>query len=380
MDFTGIADEVRQRSNATLALLQQIVALESPTGDKAAVDQLISWIEQQLQTRGWSVERLAQVDVGDVLIARLAGSSADERPLHLMTHIDTVWPIGTIERLPWRTEGDRQFGPGVYDMKAAVAMLLTATDVLRDLAVPHRPLVWTINTDEEIGSPASRPILEAVAREAELVLCFEPPVPPHGALKTERKGVGMFTLNVQGRATHAGADHAAGVNAVEELARQIQRLHALTNYDTGTTVNVGLVHGGSARNVVPASAIAEIDLRVSTMAEAERVLPTIMDTTSLVPGTTVHIEGGLNRPPMERTPQIVAAFERAAAIGAEIGQQLFEGSTGGGSDGNFTAAIGVPTLDGLGCPGDGAHADTEHILLSELPGRTALIAAVLAGL
>lgn len=377
-----LADDARQRTDATLALLERLVRLESPTHEKAAVDRLIDWLSEQLQQRGWQVERLPQAEVGDVLIARLAGQGeqADAKPLHLMTHIDTVWAVGTIERLPWRVEGDELHGPGVYDMKAGVAMLLTATDVLREAQAVHRPFVWTINTDEEIGSPHSRAILEDAARGAELVLCFEPPIPPHGTLKTERKGVGLFTLHVEGRAAHAGADHASGVNAIEELARQVQRLHALTDYERGTTINVGMVQGGTARNVVPAEARAEIDLRVTTLAEADRVVPLIRDVRATVAGATARIEGGMNRPPMERTEQVVAAFTRAQEIGASIGQSLTEGSTGGASDGNFTSALGVPTIDGLGCPGDGAHADSEHILLSALPERTALLTALLAGL
>jgi glutamate carboxypeptidase len=377
IDGTAIVRAAHERQGATLEALRRIVEFESPTSDKAAVDRLIDHLESELQARGSAVERLVQPQYGDLLVARFGSG---DRPLHVMTHIDTVWPIGTIERMPWSVEGDIARGPGVYDMKAAVAMTLTALDILRDQAIEHRPIVWTINTEEEVGSPVSRPVLEAEARKASTVLCLEPPVPPRGALKTQRKGVGMFELAIEGRAAHAGADHAAGISAIEELARQIQWLHSLTDYDAGTTVNVGVVEGGTKRNVVAAHASALIDLRVTTMAEAERVVPLILGAKPRIDGAQVTMTGGLNRPPMERSAAIVAAFERAREIGRLIEQDLTEGFTGGGSDGNFTAAIGAPTLDGLGCPGDGAHADTEHIIVSELAPRTALIAALLAEL
>jgi glutamate carboxypeptidase len=373
-----IVQEASARAASTLNLLQQLVELESPSSDKAAVDRLIDWLQREIEARSGVVERLAQSDFGDLLIARFGGGEG--RPLHVMTHVDTVWPVGTLARLPWRVENDQAHGPGVYDMKASVAMMLTALDIVHDLNLAHRPIVWTVNTEEEVGSPVSRPVLEDVALGAEIVLCLEPPVPPDGSLKTERKGVGMFNMTVEGRAAHAGADHKSGISAIEELARQIQWLHSLTDYDKGTTVNVGVISGGSKRNVVGAHATAEIDLRVTTMAEADRVVPEILNTRPMVEGTTVHVTGGMNRPPMERNEQIIRAFARAKEIGAGIGQLLTEASTGGGSDGNFTAAIGAATLDGLGCPGDGAHADTEHIVVSSLAPRTALIAALLAKL
>jgi glutamate carboxypeptidase len=297
-----------------------------------------------------------------------------------MTHIDTVWPLGTIERIPWSIDESVARGPGVYDMKASVAMMLGALDILKELGVTGRPIVWLINTDEEIGSPGSREYIERHAKESACVLCLEPPVPPDDALKTERKGVGMFTMRVAGKAVHAGADHQNGVSAIEELARQIQWLHSLTNYDEGTTVNVGVISGGTKRNVVAAEAEALIDLRVTTMAEADRIVPMIQNATASVPGARVEVIGQLNRPPMERSPHVLAAFGRAQEIARSIGQEVVEASTGGGSDGNFTAALGVPTIDGLGCPGDGAHAETEHIQVQKLGPRMALIAALLADL
>jgi glutamate carboxypeptidase len=377
IDGEAIVRSAHERRDVTMALLKQLVEFESPTSDKLAMDRLIDFLEVELRKRGATVERLRQKEYGDLLVARFGSG---QKPLHVMTHVDTVWPIGTIERMPWRIEGDHAHGPGIYDMKASAAMMFTALDILSDLQISHRPIVWTINTEEEVGSPVSRPVLEAEARAAEMVLCLEPPVPPRGSLKTERKGVGMFEMEIEGRASHAGADHSAGISAIEELARQIQWLHGFTDYDKGTTVNVGVVEGGTKRNVVAAHASALIDLRVTSMTEAERVVPAILGASAQVEGATVRVSGEMNRPPMERTDAIVAAFQRAQEIGRLIEQDLTEASTGGGSDGNFTAAIGAATLDGLGCPGDGRHADNEHIIVSEVAPRTALIAALLAEL
>ena len=378
MDGESINRLAKERVGNTLAELKTLVEFESPSSEKAAVDRLVDHLELELISRNGAVERIPQAEFGDLLIGSWDGVGGE--PLFVMTHIDTVWPLGTIKRLPCVLDDDVGRGPGIYDMKASVAIMLSSLDILSELNAFNRPIVWLINTEEEVGSPVSRPHIERLARESAVVLCLEPPVPPDDALKTQRKGVGMFTMHVTGKASHAGADHASGKSAIEELARQIQWLHSLTNYETGTTVNVGVVSGGTKRNVVAAEASALIDLRVETMAEADRVVPLIQSAAPKIEGTTVRVEGELNRPPMERSDHVVDAFERAAVIAASIGQEVAESSTGGGSDGNFTAAIGVPTIDGLGCPGDGAHAETEHIQISKVAPRTALVAALLAGL
>jgi glutamate carboxypeptidase len=370
-----LIERARARQSETLALLRQIVEFESPSSEKAAVDQLVDFLQFQMEARGGTVERLNQSEYGDLLIGRFPG---DERePLFVMTHVDTVWPLGTLERLPWRLTETMAHGPGIYDMKASAAMMFAALDLLADDPTPRRPIVWLVNTEEEVGSPVSRPVLERLALEAAYTLCLEPPVPPNDALKTERKGVGMFEMEITGQAAHAGADHASGVSAVEELARQVQWLHSLTEYDLGTTVNVGVISGGTKRNVVAAHAAALIDLRVTTMAEAERMVPLLLGTEPLLEGTRVTVTGDLNRPPMERSPHVLAAYGRAREIGSSIGYDVHEATTGGGSDGNFTAALGAPTIDGLGAPGDGGHADHEHILLERFASRTAFIAALL---
>lgn len=378
MSGNPLTSAARERQPETVELLRQIVELESPSSEKAAVDRLIDFLQARMEQRGATVERKSQANFGDLLVGRFLGD--DREPLFVMTHVDTVWPLGTLERLPWRVTDSRAHGPGVYDMKASVAMMLTALDLLATDPTSRRPITWLVNTDEEVGSPVSRPVLEALARESAYTLCLEPPVPPDGALKTERKGVGMFEMTTHGRATHAGADHAAGVSAIEELARQIQWLHGLTDYEQGTTANVGVIAGGTKRNVVAAQAQALIDLRVTTLAEADRIVPLILAATASTPGASVEVTGELNRPPMERSPHVIAAFERAREIGAGIGYEVREAATGGGSDGNFTAAIGVATLDGLGALGDGAHAESEHILLDAYAPRTAFLAALLRDL
>jgi glutamate carboxypeptidase len=375
-----LIDDVQQRRDDLLASLERIVRLESPSTDKAAVDKLVQYLRIECEQRGATIESHDQVDWGDLTVASWPGTGSESGQILVMTHIDTVWPVGTIERLPWSVEGDVGRGPGIFDMKASVAMMLEAMRIIQERNVEHRPIKWLINTEEEMGSPASRPLIEELARESEYVLCLEPPVPPHGALKTARKGVGMFTMTITGKASHAGADPKAGVSAIQELASQVHYLHSLTDHDLGTTVNVGVVSGGTRRNVIAAEATAEIDLRAITVDEADRAVEAILGASATVDGAQVNVEGSLNRPPMERTEAIAAAFQRAYAIGQSLGLDLQEASTGGASDGNFTAAAGATTIDGLGCTGDGGHADTEHILLSGLIERTALLTALLSEL
>ncbi|HEX7104298.1 MAG TPA: M20 family metallopeptidase [Nitrolancea sp.] len=372
-------EDVRARRGEMLDTLKTIVELESPSADKAAVDRLVTHLRERIGAAGGDVEALPQSDYGDLTISRWAGTEG-QKPLLVMTHIDTVWPIGTLTRKPFSVDDAEARGPGIYDMKASVAMMLQALTFLRENSVGHRPLTWLINTEEEVGSPVSRPVIEKLASESEYVLVLEPPVAPNGALKTARKGVGMFTMHITGLAAHAGADPEKGVSAIQELANQIQYLHGLTDFTLGTTVNVGVVSGGTARNVVAAEAIALIDLRVTTMAEGDRVVKSILSAEPRLPRSKIRVEGGLNRPPMERTNKIAAAFQQVRTAGQRLGLQLSEASTGGGSDGNFTAAIGATTIDGLGCTGDGAHAEHEHISLDGFVERTALLTELISTL
>jgi glutamate carboxypeptidase len=370
------------RQGESVALLRHLVELESPSSDKAALDRLGAFIAAQLRDVGASVEVMPQVSAGDHFVATLGDSSAS--PIVTMCHIDTVWPVGTLATMPWREEGKppgllggRLCGPGVYDMKASTAMLIAALRYLRatQTRLAH-PLRMLFTTDEETGSHTSRALIEAEAKKAALVLCLEPAL-SNGALKTLRKGTGGFTITAYGRAAHAGADHARGINAIEEIVRQVTALHQMTNHETGTTVNVGMISGGTASNVVPERAQVEVDLRVTTPAEGERIVKAIQDLQPQLPGARLEIVGGLNRPPMERTPLIVEAFQKAKAIAAGIGLELQEGATGGASDANFVAPLGVPTLDGLGAVGNGGHAADEHVIAASLPERTALLAAII---
>ncbi len=373
----SLINEVACRRKALLESLREIVTLESPSTDKAAVDRLARLLQERCRELGAEVAVYPQAEYGDLTVASWPARGREAEPLLVMTHIDTVWPLGTIERRPFVVEDDVARGPGVFDMKASVAMMLEAIRWLEERGLEHRPIRWLINTEEEIGSPVSRPLIEELARQSGYVLCLEPPVPPMGALKTSRKGVGIFTVRIRGRAAHAGADPEKGVSAIQELANQVNYLHSLTDFSLGTTVNVGVVGGGTRPNVVAEEAWARVDLRVATMSEAERVVAAIRGSRPWLPGAEVSIDGGLNRPPMERTPVILAAFERAREIGRAIGLELAEAATGGASDGNFTAALGMPTIDGLGCPGDGGHAEHEYIRISGLIERTALLIALL---
>jgi glutamate carboxypeptidase len=278
-----------------------------------------------------------------------------------------------------RREG-KLFGPGVFDMKASLAMLNGVLEAAGQGGPSFpRPLIALFSSDEEAGSPGSRGLIESLASECEYVLVLEPPL-ADGALKTSRKGVGRFTLEVEGRAAHAGLAPEQGASAIVELAHQIRRVHELCDAASGLSVNVGIVHGGTAVNVVPAHAAAQIDVRASSLAAAADVERRLRELQPQTPGTRVRMEGGFNRPPMERTEAIAALFHRASEVARQLGLSLTEGTSGGGSDGNFTAALGIPTLDGLGVMGGGAHADDEHIVVSSLPERAALLAALLQNL
>jgi glutamate carboxypeptidase len=361
-----------------LETLETLVAHESPSTDKPALDTFASKISERFRSLGAEISILAHPSRGDHVKAifrpTLLGS---DRPGLILCHYDTVWSLGTIEERPFSISGDKAYGPGVYDMKASIVMLEFALRGIAELGLRlPRPLILLFTSDEEIGSQSSREIIESHARQSEHVLVLEPPT-AEGALKTGRKSVGGFTLKVKGRAAHAGSQPERGISAITELAHQILIVQGLANDEQGTTVNVGVVEGGTRTNVIAAQAMAEIDVRAWTPQEAERVEKGIRNLRPVLPGTELSITGGFGRPPMLRSEAIAALFQKAALIGEKLGLELKEGSTGGGSDGNFTAALGVPTLDGLGVLGDGAHAEYEHILISHLPQRTALLAALL---
>jgi len=379
MHSAPLNEFLQSRRDTTLAELKALVEHESPSREMGALDALATRVGNRWQSLGGRVELLRGKEGGDHVVGRFAASSS-RRPALVLGHFDTVWPVGTLARMPVRREDGRMYGPGVFDMKASLAMLNSVLEAAQQglLTLP-RAVIVLFTSDEEIGSPGSRSLIESLARDCEFVLVLEPPL-ADGGLKTSRKGVGRFTIEVEGKAAHAGVAPERGASAILELAHQVVRVHALNNPAAGVTVNVGVVHGGTAFNVVPAWALAQVDVRATSQAAAadfERLLRSLQPVTA---GTRLKVEGAFSRPPMERTPAIAALFGRARQIAGELGLELTEGSTGGGSDGNFTAALGVPTLDGLGVMGGGAHADDEHIVIDSLPQRAALLAALLQSL
>lgn len=294
--------------------------------------------------------------------------------------MDTVWPIGEIERRPFKIEDGKAYGPGIFDMKGGLVQAFFALKAIREMQVklPYK-VVFLCNSDEETGSAYSRTHIEAEAQKSEYVLVPEPAAGPDGAVKATRKGWGMYDMHVTGRASHSGNDHAGGINAIEELAHQILRLQALTDYEKGTTINVGTISGGNGYNVVPDWATAKIDLRATNQQELLKAEQAIIDSHPVLNGTTVSVRGRLNRPALEATPQNVQLYLKAKVIAETLGFDLPKRDVGGASDGNFTSALGVPTLDGIGAAGYGAHAIDEHLILGTMAPRAALIAHLLVG-
>lgn len=330
-----------------------------------------------MTTLGGRVTPIAAPGAGDHLRAEFGTGQSQ---VLVLGHFDTVWPVGQLERMPVRREDGRLYGPGTFDMKAGIAQALLAVRAVIDTnrPWPHRlVMLWT--TDEEIGSTTSRALIEAEARRSRAVLVLEPSL-PGGALKTARKGVGEFHVRATGIAAHAGVDPTRGASAIHELAWQVTRLSELTDLANGVTVNVGRISGGSRSNVVAELAEAVVDVRIPTAADAARVTSAITQRVARDSRVTLEVTGGINRPPLERTAQVVGLFNLASAIAADMGRTLSEGATGGGSDGNFTAALGIPTLDGLGAEGDGAHALHEHVLVESLAFRSALVAGLVLNL
>jgi glutamate carboxypeptidase len=362
--------------------LSEIVRVESPSRDKPALDSLGTLLAGWLRTVGAFVETVPNSQGGDHLIGRFAGPP-ENRPALVLGHFDTVWPRGTLDRMPFRLDGQgRAHGPGTFDMKGSLVMLLTVMQRMKEHGLEAPRPIWVLFTsDEELGSPTSRELIENLARDCAYVLVLEPAL-PDGGLKTSRKGVGRFHLAVEGKAAHAGVAPQHGRSAIVELAHQILNLEALQDPVAGTTINVGLIQGGTMTNVVPAHASAEIDVRVTSAAEEARVQSGLHSLHPVLPENRLTLTGSFNRPPMERTPANAYLFEKACQLARAggLGFELTEGPSGGGSDGNFTSALGIPTLDGLGPKGAGAHADDEHILIDSLPERAALMQLLLMGL
>jgi glutamate carboxypeptidase len=368
----------REREPEMLLRLQRLVEIESPSNDKAAVDRAAEFVARWAAKIGGEVRQHRQKHFGDSLEIRFGTRRRGEAPLLLLGHLDTVWECGTLARMPWRLTKERICGPGVFDMKAGVVMALTALAIRRESGALATPVTLLLHGDEEIGSPASRQLTERIARQCRAVYVLEPAQGADGAYKTARKGVGVFRLDVDGVAAHSGLDPRRGRSAIVELAHQIDALGQAADPAREITINVGVIGGGTRSNVVAAHAWAEIDARVPRTRDQRHVERVLRGLRPRDKDCTLRLSGEWNRPPMERTPAAAALFRRAQVFASEMGFALEEASVGGGSDGNFTSALGVPTLDGMGAVGAGAHAVDEHCLRRHLVPRMALVAAMLS--
>lgn len=368
------------RRDQIVSTIRELVEIESPSDNKAAVDRVSDAVAGKFAALGGQVRIHRANDFGNHLQVDLPGKS-EGKPVLLLGHYDTVYPLGTLRSMPCQIAGDTLTGPGVLDMKTGIALMLHAIAALQDWhkGLP-RPVTVLLVSDEEVGSDSSRQITESLAKKSAAVLVLEPSYGLEGAVKTARKGVGEYLVKVTGKASHAGLDFQKGVNAIVELAKQVERISSFTDLKKGLTVNVGIIAGGSRTNVVPAEATAQVDVRIARLKDAGGIDKKIRNIRPFNRKCKLEISGGINRPPMERTDGVAALYGTAVGIARDLGWKLGEAAVGGGSDGNFTAGLGIPTLDGLGGVGDGAHAIHEHILIPELPRRAALIAGLIAAL
>jgi glutamate carboxypeptidase len=362
-----------------LSCLEAAVKIESPTSSKPHVDRMARFCAGKFRELGGKVRFLRHRTAGSGVIAEFWSGLRPGKPLLVLGHLDTVWDVGTLAEMPFRVQAGRAYGPGIFDMKSGIVCGLWAIRALRETGItPASPIRFFLNSDEETSSLAFRKELLAEARGARAVLVLEPAA-AGGDLKTSRKGVGEFRVTVHGRSAHAGINPAAGVNAIHELARQILRVESFARPRHGLTLTAGMIEGGTRVNVVPERASVRIDVRVVRQGDIAVIEEKVRALRPFHPEARLTIEGGVNRPPLERA-MARDLYRAAKQLAAEMGLTLEEASTGGGSDGNFTAALGIPTLDGLGGVGDGAHARHEHVVIRELPRRAALIAALMARL
>jgi glutamate carboxypeptidase len=382
MDSQALLAYFEARQVEMLAVIEQLVTQETPSGDKARLDAFAEFLTRRLRAAGAEVEIIANAERGNHVRARFgptAEASDENKPALILCHYDTVWAVGSLATHPYRIEDGKAYGPGIFDMQTSLMLAEYAAHATRDLALDlPRSVTILITSDEEVGSPTSRALIEEEALRSAYALVMESPL-PGGVIKTSRKGAGSFALEITGRAAHAGVEPERGISAIQELAHQIINLHKLTDMEQGSTVNVGVVQGGTVSNVVAAQATAKIDVRSWTQSEADRLEQSILGLKPVTAGATLQVTGGWNRPPLERTAT-ADLFAKTQLIGRKLGLELAEGGTGGGSDGNFTGALGIPTLDGLGVPGHGAHADHEHIEVDQIASRAALLVAMLAEL
>jgi len=373
MEIQAIRRAVESNQPHFLKRLRELVEIESPSDDKSAVDRANDLVASWVPALNGAIKRHKQRAFGDVLELRF-GPARSKRPrILLLGHLDTVWPLGTLAKMPWREANGKIYGPGILDMKIGVMMALEAIRVLQPL---DRPITLLLNPDEEVGSTVSRPITERLAQTCSAVFVLEP---AQGlAYKTARKGVGHFDLRVTGIGAHAGVDFTTGHSAVLEMARLTQTISSFTDLTRGRTLNVGVINGGTRSNVIAAECTAQVDARIAKSPDAKTVERLMHSLRVTDKACKLEVTGGINRPPMERKPGTVALFKQARKLALELGINLEEASTGGGSDGNFTAALGIPTLDGMGAVGAGAHASHEHIEAAHITPRTTLLAAMLA--
>jgi glutamate carboxypeptidase len=361
-----------------LSTLRRLVSVESPSLEKAAADRCGRIVSAEWRKRGVRVESIAQKHRGNHL--RVTWWPGNQRPagqLLVLGHYDTVYATGTLARVPFRVAGGKAYGPGTFDMKAGIVQALFALEALQRLGEPLRKRIiflWT--SDEEIGSESSRRLIETEARRSDAVFVLEPSFGPRGLLKTARKGVGEAEIIVHGRASHAGLAPQEGINAIHELARQLARIQEWNDLRRGVTINAGLIEGGTRTNVIPELARAVVDLRALRIADMHKLEQRLRALRPTLPGARLEIHGGFNRAPLERKMS-ATLFARAKSLGATMNLSLDECTVGGGSDGNLTAACGIPTLDGLGAVGDGAHSSHEYVVVKTMPARAALLAALL---
>ncbi len=369
----------RANQRNTITLIRQFVECESPSDNPAAVNRFVELLAESVKDIA-SVRTYPGGAYGKHVRCefKLPGEKKQGQVLAL-GHSDTVWPLGTMREMPFKESKGRLWGPGVFDMKAGLALFITAMRGLRELGIPvSRRVILQVNSDEEIGSPSSRSLTEEIAKKSSAVLVLEPAAGVDGKLKTARKGVGDYTVTVRGVPSHAGLDFEKGVSAILEMARQVEKIAGFTRLGKGITVSPGVIQGGTRSNVVPAECTVEVDVRVPRMADIAYIEKQFSSLRPFDKRCKIEVRGGVNRPPLERTSGVAALYGRAKAIAEGLGLDLDECAVGGGSDGNFTAALGVPTLDGLGAVGEGAHSPNESILINRLADRTVLIGRLVA--
>jgi len=373
----SLLDYFQARQANVLDLIYQFVEIESPSRVVESSESVVEWLRRETRkiSTEWEIKKIPAENYGEHLIIR-AFTASDEKPILLLGHTDTVHPIGAKMKNPTRVEGEKFFGGGIFDMKANCVLMLEILRAFSELKLkPKRAVTILLSCDEEIGSPTGRALVEREARTSEFCLVCEPSA--NGRVKTGRKGTGMFRFETHGVPAHAGLEPEKGASAILEIARQIERIHALNDFERGTTANVCTISGGTTTNVIPENAVCSIDVRFASMAEAERIERAIKSLQSVDERVSLEITGAINRPPMERTNSVISLYEKARQIARQFDYELGETQVGGASDGNFVGALGIPVLDGLGISGGGAHTLEEFIFVDDVPKRAALIAALL---